>query len=331
MDEHKANHNGAVARPGTAGSRRRSALDSVGEMAATLADVSGETPSIAMIRAQSVQVLDPQAALRQTASQDTLLRIMGESDAQLDSEMLVLAESGNLEGVQRMLDEGYNLPLARRGMDGYTPLHYACNRGHAAVASELLRAHPSLLHLRTDAGDSALHLAVYSGNMLLVEQLLDRGADINAQNKYGETALFYAARKSMPAVVRLLLQRGADGSMSDCYDETAQDHASDAHTKKAFQSKVMLVEDSHPRLSYEELLGVFRFLEVRDLCRAACVSGKWHRVSETQDLWSKLGVRRWEASLQATLGLGGLALPTSFLSRPPARRPSSKDKEKTKR
>lgn len=309
-------------RPGTAG-RRRSPLDNVGDLAAALPMPNNAMPSIAAIRQSQNHILDPSTAIRQTASNDSLLRIMAESDAQRDNEVLILAETGNLAGIQQMIDSGYNIAKVR-GMDGFTPLHHACNRGHAAIVSELLRAHLPMLQVQTSSGDTPLHLSVYSGNLLLVEQLIDRGADLNATNNYGETPLFYAARKSMPAFVRLLLQRGANAQNKDRFGDIAEDHADDLHTKKAFNCHSLVEYDQRgPRIAHEELLHIFRYLTVKDVCRAACVSGKWHRVSESEELWRKLGVRRWEASLHASLGL--LQTSSSFLSRPAARRPS-KDK-----
>jgi len=44
------------------------------------------------------------------------------------------------------------------------------------------------INCRNNSGETALHLASYSGHLLIVEQLIDNG----------ETPLFYAARKSMP-------------------------------------------------------------------------------------------------------------------------------------
>ena len=73
------------------------------------------------------------------------------------------------------------------------------------------------VNLKNDTGDTALHMAAYSGNLLIAEQLIDCGADVDAVNNYNETPLMYAARKSRSSMIRLLLQRGADRNISDRY------------------------------------------------------------------------------------------------------------------
>ena len=70
---------------------------------------------------------------------------------------------------------------------------------------------------------------------------------------------------------------------------------------------------------------VFAFLTASDVCRAACVSGKFHRVSESAEIWARLGVRRWEVALQNVLGLdhlggGSLGGASSQFSRPPPKK-----------
>lgn len=62
-------------------------------------------------------------------------------------------------------------------------------------------------------------------------------------------------------------------------------------------------------LSYEQLLSVFKFLELKDICRASSVAGKWNRILENNEIWKQLGVRRWECALQSSLGF---ALAPSF-------------------
>jgi uncharacterized lipoprotein NlpE involved in copper resistance len=64
-------------------------------------------------------------------------------------------------------------------------------------------------------------------------------------------------------------------------------------------------------LPVAELALVFGFLSAREIGRAACVSGKWHRAAESGHLWAGLGERRWERALQSTLGFE--AAPTAAL------------------
>lgn len=114
---------------------------------------------------------------------------------------------------------------------------------------------------------------------------------------------------------------GADASLKDNYDETAVEHSKDARTEFVFLDTIRAKTPASSRscksegsdistiskatsLPFVELLNVFRFLDVKDICRAACVCGKWHRASETEDLWSRLGVRRWECALRSSMGFG---------------------------
>ncbi|VDB87460.1 unnamed protein product [Peniophora sp. CBMAI 1063] len=56
---------------------------------------------------------------------------------------------------------------------------------------------------------SALHLAAGNGQVNVVAELLDRGADVDARDRLGHTALHYAAHRVQVAVMLLLLDRGA--------------------------------------------------------------------------------------------------------------------------
>ena len=147
---------------------------------------------------------------------DSLLRIMGESSAERNNEVIVLAETGALRAITSLVDRGFDWDSCR-GLRNFTPLHYACRAGHPAVVSELLRACPQLMHVGNDSGEQPLHMAIYGGHLLLAEQLLDRGAEVDATTNDGETALMYAARRNMPAAVRLLLQRDANPMHKDSY------------------------------------------------------------------------------------------------------------------
>jgi len=57
---------------------------------------------------------------------------------------------------------------------------------------------------------TALHFAVAVGSAECVAELVERGARIDAVNKFGETPLILAARKNNAELLRLLLKSGDD-------------------------------------------------------------------------------------------------------------------------
>ena len=218
-------------------------------------------------------------SVQQGMYQDDLLRILTHDSVQLATDIVIYAERGDLSGLKSLhLNHASTSEdlVSSHGLHGYTPLHHACNRGHVHIVAELLLCH-ARINSKNDNGETPLHLAVYAGNILIVDQLIDNGADIDEANSDGETALFYAARRSQPAIVRLLLQRGADAYAVDKYGDSAVEHCADNHTRQAFQSKA--IEQSSPLL-YKDLLHIYSSLKVADVLKCACVSSKWHRVSE---------------------------------------------------
>ena len=164
--------------------------------------------------------------LRNEIKGDSLLRIMTEDQVTFNNRILTLSEKGDLKELIKLIESGkQNIKWEScRGLHDYTPLHYACSRGHLLVAWVILKAAPSMLHTMTNTDESPLHLAVAGKQLLLVELLLDKGADVDAQNRDGETCLMYACRMAQAAMVRLLLARGAQMSTQDKYGDTAADH-----------------------------------------------------------------------------------------------------------
>jgi len=102
---------------------------------------------------------------------------------------------------------------------GFTALHWNCLLG--AVGSErldisdvLLKAGADVNLLVGDDGFSPLILACETGNIELVKQLIENGADINLIGD-GTTPLIQAVVSGDENMVELLLQWGAKASILD--------------------------------------------------------------------------------------------------------------------
>jgi ankyrin repeat protein len=59
-------------------------------------------------------------------------------------------------------------------------------------------------------GDTCLLIAAYNGHLAICRLLLDKGAQLEAENSHGNTPLHFAAAKGHVEIVRLLFDRGAD-------------------------------------------------------------------------------------------------------------------------
>jgi uncharacterized protein len=103
-----------------------------------------------------------------------------------ESALMLAAIVGDLESTERLLARG-----ARPNGPGWTPLHYAAS----------------------------------GPNTRLVELLLSRGAELEAQAPNGSTALMMAAQTGPESTVDLLLRRGADPKRRNQRDLQAVDFA----------------------------------------------------------------------------------------------------------
>jgi ankyrin repeat protein len=67
--------------------------------------------------------------------------------------------------------------------------------------------------VREDNNKSILMYVVWVGNLEAIKHLIDKGADINAQDNGGATALHLAAWKGRTDIALYLLERGSSGSI----------------------------------------------------------------------------------------------------------------------
>lgn len=149
--------------------------------------------------------------------------------AKRSSALEAAARRPNVHAVELLCGKGAD-PNWRGGLG--TALHAAVNpmtayeqpryHGHVAVAKALLRcgADPRIPKPHGDQLIPVLHDAVRTGDQELVQMILDKGVDINAQSTgWPTTALMWAGKH--PQVVKLLLERGADASVRTSTGQSA--------------------------------------------------------------------------------------------------------------
>lgn len=121
------------------------------------------------------------------------------------------AAQGDATKVKILIEKDPEL-VDGRDMDGCTPLHWAADKGHKAVAQVLL-ANNADVSARKKDGVTPLHVAAALGRSEIVELLLADGADVNAKDDIGRTPLFCARDRGQSAVAELLADRGGEPSL----------------------------------------------------------------------------------------------------------------------
>ena len=101
-----------------------------------------------------------------------------------ETPLMMAAIDGNLPLVKTLVI-GHKAQLDHIG---WTPLHYACAKGHLEVA-EFLITNGAIVDSMSLGNTTPLMMAVQSGNEQLVKLLLDKGADLQLRNSQGLTAI----------------------------------------------------------------------------------------------------------------------------------------------
>jgi ankyrin repeat protein len=161
-------------------------------------DISGATPiraAIALNRTGAVRALLDAGYDESGGGGSSLIYAIVQNRPNIIRELLKsAAQKGTAGEVVNQIDK-----------NGRTPLMYAIDRNHAAVAQELLNAGADANKIGKE-GYTPLMMAVTIGKADMVAVLLKGGADMNAISPEGETAMSIARRRNKQVVVSLLLE-----------------------------------------------------------------------------------------------------------------------------
>ncbi len=134
------------------------------------------------------------------------------------------AHEGQLELVE-YLHEKVNFSLNKKDANQKTALNYAETAGHEDVVQYLKETQESLNEELSDIIDEfydELDDPFSSGKRVVWEQykghilnIIEKGADVNAQNGYGDTPLYDAIYEGNEDIVKLLIEAGADVNAKD--------------------------------------------------------------------------------------------------------------------
>ncbi|KAJ8707414.1 hypothetical protein PYW08_010666 [Mythimna loreyi] len=123
------------------------------------------------------------------------------------------ARAGQLDTVVDLLDSGAVKDINTCNSNGLNALHLAAKDGHISVVEELLKR-GATVDAATKKGNTALHIACLAGQESVARALLAAGAKADAQSAAGFTPLYMAAQENHAGCVKMLLAAGASQTLA---------------------------------------------------------------------------------------------------------------------
>jgi len=135
------------------------------------------------------------------------------------------AGRGDLGAVRKVIEKGGNID--KKDIAGQTALMYAAESGSMEVVKYLVENGANVNAVSGDAGrGTPLIYAAAANKLEVVKYLLENGADINSTTPYQhETALLWAVAMGHAEVVKLLVEKGADQKITNRDGENVMDVA----------------------------------------------------------------------------------------------------------
>ncbi|MDH5546912.1 MAG: ankyrin repeat domain-containing protein [Gammaproteobacteria bacterium] len=132
------------------------------------------------------------------------------------------ARDGNRLMLEYAVRHGADIDIADRA--GVTPLMESVRQQRYDVATLLLNK-GAKTELRTRQGDSVLHFAAKSGNVVLIRRLLSEAELLDLENSARDTALHIALDADQGLAAQQLVKAGAGTKMKNLFGKTQRDVA----------------------------------------------------------------------------------------------------------
>mmetsp|Transcript_38602 Transcript_38602/g.72351 ORF Transcript_38602/g.72351 Transcript_38602/m.72351 type:complete len:236 (+) Transcript_38602:269-976(+) len=131
-------------------------------------------------------------------------------------------ERGDLEAVEEQLTAGFNPTYKMTDGSNWSVLMIGAFSGQGTMVEKFTKGgrNPKIDD-RDPNGFQAIQLAALRGHSEICQVLLDKKADVNAEDGDGETSLMKAAAEGHVEVVKLLLKANADPDAVDRNDMSA--------------------------------------------------------------------------------------------------------------
>jgi ankyrin repeat protein len=204
---------------------------------------------------------------RQALLASALLALSGLAANAADLRLVTAAKNGDRAAVTSLLQQklDVNAPEA----DGTTALHWAVRSDDLDLVDRLIKAGANV-KTANRYGVTPLYLAGVNGSAPMIEKLLKAGADANEVTTEGQTALMTAARTGNVPAAKVLLANGAK-----------------VDTKETWQGQTALlwaVAQKHPEM-VKELIAHGADVNVRTATKI------WERqnTAEPREKWLPLG------------------------------------------
>lgn len=126
---------------------------------------------------------------------------------------------GNLQLIEWLLNHGAN-PYMRNDNDE-TPLTIAIKERRLNIVRWFINhVDSAMLYQLNNKDETPLHRAVAANDRRIVSFLLEKGADVNAQDIHGLTPLHIALKFNLRSIAEILIDNGADRGITDYYGDT---------------------------------------------------------------------------------------------------------------